>query len=223
MSFFPRGLGWYIPGLSRPPTRTRVSFHYLRNGPAFLRFVPFFLVTRSSNIPGPSRAKLGSSSAQLSSAAHRSASSAAQCRAVPCGAVPCRAVRCCCAVLCRAACFGVLTLSNKPGIIRSIIPGAALHQVCTYYMVDSQKKHPIPAQLSLAIAQQRSAAPCGAVRCRALPCDTVLCRAAQCSFSKIQSSTQVSCEVPGTRYRCVRVYSVPGTGVFVCTRVFVFI
>ena len=51
---------------------------------------------------------------QLSSAQQRAAALARQG-----GAVPCYAVRCC-AVLCRAA---------------------LLHQVCTYYIVEEQKKH----------------------------------------------------------------------------------
>ena len=94
--FVPSGLGWYIPGLSRPPTQTpppsteRSSFSMASS------FDPFFNCIKYHN----TRSQLSSawfiSSAELNSAP--------QGRAVPCGVVPCRAVRYC-AVLCSAVCF----------------------------------------------------------------------------------------------------------------------
>ena len=69
--------------------------------------------------------------------------------------------------------------------------------VCAYYIVESQNMH---SQLSSAQLQLSSAA-----QRRAVPRHRVLCCAALCFLSNIES--QVSCEVPGTRYRYVRVYS----------------
>ena len=68
-----------------------------------------------------------------------------------------------------------------------------------YYMLNHKKCSHSSVQLSPAIAQQRSTAPCGAVRCRVLPCGVVPCRAALCFLSNIQQY-QVSCD---TRYRPV--------------------
>ena len=106
----------------------------------------------------------------------------------------------CCAVLCRAACFALPIISYIPGIIRSIIPGAGtttVHQVVRTTLLNN--KNSLPAQLSPAIAPQRSA-----VRCRVLLCRAVLCCAALRFLSNIQY--QLSCKVPGTRYRYARVY-----------------
>ena len=85
-----------------------------------------------------------------------------QCRTVPC-----------CAVLCHAACFAVLAISFKPGIIPSIIP---LHRVCTYYIVE-YKDVSCSAQPSYSPAAQRSAVRCRMVPCLALRCCAVPCRA----------------------------------------------
>ena len=94
----------------------------------------------------------------------------------------CDAVRCC-AVLCRGACFAVLTL----------------------ILMNHNKKCTLPAQLSpqLYIAHS-SAAPRGAVRCRALLCGAVLFHGALCFLSNIQEY-----HVYDARYQ------VPGTGMYV--------
>ena len=79
---------------------------------------------------------------------------------------------------------------------------------CTYQVlyVESLKKT-LTAQLSPAIAQQRSAAPCGTVRCRALPCGAVPC----CAALPFEHTA-----VPG-----IMRYPVP-IGMYVCTCVLVF-
>ena len=65
--------------------------------------------------------------------------------------------------------------------------------VCTYCIVEEHQT--LPAQLSSAIAQQREAQR-----------RVVLRRAALC-FLANTPQYQVSCEIPGTRYRCTCVYS----------------
>ena len=88
------------------------------------------------------------------------------------------------AVLCRAACFAVPARSYMP--VSFEIPyhvPVLLHQVRTCYVVESQTMHSQLSSAQLYIAQQRSAAPCGAVRCCALPGVAVLCRAALCFLS----------------------------------------
>ena len=103
--------------------------------------------------------------------------------------MPCRAVELCCIYY---------FVPYIPAIIRSTTPGTGTPGV---YVLNHTKKH---FQLSSTqLAQQRSAAPCGAV-----PCGVALCRNALCSLSYIQQH-QVSCEVPGTKYRYVRVCQRP--------------
>ena len=148
----------------------------------------FCFVYETWVISGPSRA-------QLSSAAHRGACASEQRRAVR-------------ALLCRAACCVVLTLSYMPGLIqRSIIQQyrGTSHQVCTFYNLNHAKHTPSSAQLSYS-----SAAPCGAVRCRAVPCLALRCGAVRCcgvlSFEH------------STRYHVK--YQVPGTGMYVYSSFF---
>ena len=91
---------------------------------------------------------------------------------------------------------------------------------CTYtrhcYIRVESQKHAFTAQLSPAIAQQRSTAstaPCGAVRCRALPCGAVP-RCAVLYFNMQQYHV-----IPGAeRYVCmyIRVYSFFFSLSFVC-------
>ena len=59
---------------------------------------------------------------------------------------------------------------------------------------------PSSAQLSYSSAAQRSAAPCGAVRCCALPCGSVLCRAAPC-YAVLSFVHTVPGVVRSTRYQ----------------------
>ena len=83
------------------------SFHYLRNGLAFLYFFVQFLFSCIKY--HRTRSQLSSawfiSSAQQRIAALAQKRSAVRCRALPCGTVRS------CIVLCRAACLAVLTLS----------------------------------------------------------------------------------------------------------------
>ena len=162
------------------------SFHYLRNGPAF--FFSFFSLISSSPFYFLVARSIVTSD-QLSSAA-------------PCRDEPRRAVRhwavLCCAVPCCVLCstyYFVHTRYHSKYHTRSwyyySTPG------CTYYLLNN--KNSLPAQLSPAIAPQRSA-----VRCRVLLCRAVLCCAALRFLSNIQY--QLSCKVPGTRYRYARVY-----------------
>ena len=133
------------------------------------------------------------SSAQLRPAAHSSASSAAyvalaqqrstvQCCSLACPGVPCRAVRYCSAMLC-----GVVVRSRN--------------YCCTYQVlhVESQK-NALTAQLSQAIAQQRSAVWCCTVPCFALRCCAVL----RGALFRTHSSTRYNA-IPGTD-RCVCMY-----------------
>ena len=156
--------------------------------------------------------------------------SAVRCRAVRCRAVPCRALRCgaeqrrgvlcravpCCVLCCTLYFVHVRFHSTKyhPAVTRYYrtsglyVPGTTLLNRIKCSQLSS-------AQLSYN-PTARSAAPFGAVRCRAVPCfalrcGAVPCRAALCFLSNIQQY-EVSCEVPGTRYRYV----------LVCTCLFAF-
>ena len=153
----------------------------------------------------PSSAQLG-----YSSAAHRAVPyGAVPCRALPCVAVRCGTVRCC-AVLCRAMPCSVLCCTYSFVHVRShstiYRPAMPRYTTSGLYVLHCliTLDGPSSAQLSYSSAA-RSTLPCDAVRCRGLPCGAVLCRAALCFLSN--SQYQVSCEVPGTRYRNVRVYS----------------
>ena len=124
-----------------------------------------------------------------------------RCRAQPCGAAAL-----CCAVLCRAACSGVLALSYNAWYHSSY------HTRYRYYygrfvrpaLLNRTKCTP-SSQLSPAIVQKRSAAPGGTVRRRAFPRGAVLCRAALLCFLS-NMLYQVSSEVPAR----------PGTGMYAC-------
>ena len=109
------------------------------------------------------------------------------------------------AVRCRAACFAVPTISYMPGIIRVIIPGTSEislnHKIC----------NPSLPQPSYSSAAQRSAVRCRAFWCRAFPCGVARCRAALCLFRTNSSTRHLA--------KC----QVPGTGMYVCTRFFVFL
>ena len=123
-----------------------------------------------------------------------------------CSALPCSAVLCG-AVLCHA-------VRAMPHALLYLLFRARYQSKChtryRYYytrfvrtilaLLKPQKGISSSAQLSYS-----SAAPCGAVRCRAF-FPAVRCGAALCFLSNIQY--QISCELPGTRYRYVRVYSV---------------
>ena len=93
------------------------------------------------------------------------------CRAVSCPAVRCGAAVPWCAVVGRAVCYTSLTLSCMPGIIRSIMAGTRYRTPGLFVLHRWIVKNALPARLSSAVAQQRSATPCGAVR-------GALCRAA---------------------------------------------
>ena len=97
--------------------------------------------------------------------------SAVLCSAVLCPAVPCCAMlRALLYLLFRSSQVSFQVSYHCTGFVRTTLLNTRMS----------------PAQLSPAIAQQRSAAPCGAVWCRALPCAVVLCRAALCLFSNMQ-------------------------------------
>ena len=137
---------------------------------------------------------------------------------MPCCAVLCRAVPCCAVPCCTY--FSVHARYHYE--VSCQVP---VHQVCTYYLLNHKKCTPRSAQLSYSSAAQRSAVryralSCPVVPCRALPCCAVLrfaalccavlrcaalCCAVLCFLPNIQY--QVSCQVPGTRHRYVRVYS----------------
>ena len=136
-------------------------------------------------------------SAELSSAQYFTAALAPKSRAVRCRAV-----------LCRASCCAVLIISFPPRLVgRNIIQQyrGTPHQVCTLSIVLFREI--LSGHLTSAIAQQR-AAQRRAVRCIAVHC--LRCGGEPCcavlSFSSY-TRHQVSREVPGTRYRYVRVYS----------------
>ena len=123
------------------------------------------------------------------------------CRAAPCPAVLCGAVWCC--VVCCVYFF-----VNTRYHMYEVPSGIGTPVMCAYY----NKSRNIHSQLSSTqLPQQLSAAPCGAVPCGAVLCPAVwccavLCRAALCSLSYIQQyQVSRSCEVPGTKYRYVRV------------------
>ena len=95
---------------------------------------------------------------------------------MPCGAVPCRAVRHC-ALLCRALPCCVLCCTHY--FVQSRYHSKYHIRYRYYYTrfvctVLLNHKTASPAQLSPAIPQQHSAAPCGAVPCPAVRCCTVL-------------------------------------------------
>ena len=128
------------------------------------------------------------------SRAHRSASSAAQRHAVPRGAVPCRALRvmpCGAVLLCGAVpCCAVLRafFCTSPTCQVSVEVSYHRHYCCTCQVsyVESQR-NALTAQLSPAIAQQRSAMRCRTVPCLALRCCAVL----HCAFFRTYSSTGI--------------------------------
>ena len=107
---------------------------------------------------------------------------------LPCGAVLlCDAVRCC-----YSKCHTTGTTAVRT----------------RYYNTLNHKKM-LSSQLSPAITQQRSAAPCGAVRCRAVPCLALRCSAVlRCALFRTRSST--------------RYHAIPGTDRYVCTCVILF-
>ena len=139
--FLPRGLGWYIPRLSRPPTWAPPPSITCRTVQLFFDFFLHNLHDVSS-CEDPTELNLAHH--QLSSAQQLIPALAQQRSTLRCGAVPCPAMRCgtarCCAVLCRAARFATLALSCN----------ARYHT-----------KHS---------AQQRSAVRCDTVRCCAVLC-----------------------------------------------------
>ena len=116
------------------------------------------------------------------------------CRALPCG------VRCCTYSFVHAS------------IIRSIKPRTGtiniLHQVCTYYVVESQTMHPQLRSVRLYIAQERNTAQRSPVPCGVGPCPA-FCGAVSCGA--VLSFEHTAVVVPGTwydtgtRYRYVRV------------------
>ena len=57
-----------------------------------------------------------------------------------------------------------------------------VHTIIRYYAVGSQYTPCSDQSGHIYIAQQRSVAPCEAVRCGAVPFAAVLCRAALCAF-----------------------------------------
>ena len=120
----------------------------------------------------------------------------------------CRAAPCC-AVLCRSACCAVLFRTCQVSFDKVSSSSTEVHH--TRFVRTTLLNHidaPNSAQLSYSSAARR-AAPCGAVWCRAMPCFAFRCGAVPCC-AVLYSNTlyQVSCEVPGTRYRYVRAYSV---------------
>ena len=91
-----------------------------------------------------------------------------------------------------------------------------LHQVCTYdVVIGSQTMHPQLSSARLYIAQQRSAAQCGAVPCPSLcgavPCPS-FCGAASCgavrSFEHTAAVTSSSCTRYDTDTRFMYVFCV---------------
>lgn len=119
----------------------------------------------------------------------------AQCRAPPCAA--------CCAVLCRAAFYGVLAFFVHTRY--RIYDGShqvPVHKVCMHFMT-KMRFHVSETQLT----QKCSSASCCAVRCRALPCRGALCLAAPCcaALSSVRAAVVVQGIVRSTK-RCVRVY-----------------
>ena len=114
------------------------------------------------------------------------------------GAVPCPAVRYC-AVLCRAACYAVITLSYTPGIIRSIIPGTVTPRFVRIASLNHKKCIPSSARLNYSSAAQRRAVPCPAL-CGAARCSAVV----RCAFFRTYSNRYHAKH----RYQYVLVYSV---------------
>ena len=113
-----------------------------------------------------------------------------RCRVVPCPAVRCGVVRCCAALRALLHLHLVRTcqVSFEMSYLYKYQISVLLHQVCTYYVVESQKKH---SQLSSAQLYNPEA------ERRALPCGAGLCCAAlRCPFL---SSIRVPCDV----CRCV--------------------
>ena len=104
----------------------------------------------------------------------------------------------------QAACQVLLQIPGTPGY-------TIFYTWFVRTLLNKNKCTPSSTQPSYSSAAQRSAVRCGAVRCRASPCGGVLCRAALCFLSNMPY--QVSCEIPGTRYR----YSM-----YVCTRFLLF-
>ena len=116
-----------------------------------------------------------------------------RCRAVLCSAVPR------CGVL-RVLLYLLFRTCQVSFEVSYQVPDSTLFVRTTL----SNKKNELPAQLRPAIAQQRSAAPCGAVRCRALSCGAVrCCTMPRCAFFGAYSTT------------CNAKYQVPDTGIYV--------
>ena len=109
------------------------------------------------------------------------------CRAVLCHAVPCCAMRCHavpCAVPSCVLCY--LYFFFTPSIIRSVIPPILLLYEPGIKSLN-RKRNALTAQLSPAVAQHRSAAPCGAILCGAVPTACLLLY-----FPTCQESFEVS-------------------------------
>ena len=165
LAFFPRGLGWYILDLSRPPTSALMHYDLLplladRSSFSLISFSAYFFSwTKYQH----NRSQL--SSAWLISVAQRSSETSS-------GDVPYRAMPCC-------------------AVLRAL-----LH-------LNHMNMH---SRLSLAQLKLSSTTQRRAVRCRAPRCCVML----RCAFFRTYS----------TRYHARS--QVPGTGVYVCTRPFVF-
>ena len=132
------------------------------------------------------------------------------CPAPPCGAaVTCRAVRCgavaCCVEL-RVVLY-LLFRACQISFEDVLCSSTEVHRTkfVRTRLLNPKECIPRRAQLSYS-SEARRATPCTSVRCRALPGGAVLCRAALCFLSNTPQY-QVSCEIPGTRYRYVRVCS----------------
>ena len=121
-----------------------------------------------------------------------------RCRALLCGVVLCRAVLCCTVL---SVALYLLFRTCQVSFDEVSSSSTELQHNVIFFLITSNA--PSSAQLSYSSAAP-SAAPCGAVRC--MPCPAVLRRTALCFLLNIQQY-QVSCEIPGTRYRYVRVYS----------------
>ena len=138
-----------------------VSVHYLRNGPAFLRFFPsrFFCSCTKLHHTMISAWHLMSSALPSSSVRQRCA--------VPCSNMPCRSLPRG-AVLCGAV--------PRCAVLRDLLylPFCA----CSIIIPEVPAEFNLAHQLSS--AQLNSAAPCGAVPCRAVWYCAVLCRAVPC-------------------------------------------
>ena len=146
-------------------------------------------------------------------------STAVRCRAVPCGAVGCRAVGCralpCGAVLCGVLpCYAVLRavlylLFRRCQVSFDVVSSSSTEVHHTRFVRTTLLDHFKCSQLSSAQLKLSSALR-SAVRYRAVvPCPTVRCCAVlRCALFRTQY--QVSCEVPGT-------------GMYVCPRVFAFL